>query len=354
MQPIKITPNLRPKTKPDSSSLAFGNLFTDHMLVMDYEEGKGWQPPEIIPYGPLSLDPAATVFHYGQEMFEGLKAYKNPRGGVQLFRPEMNALRSNKTCQRLCIPTIDPQLYVHCVKSLVHLDKDWIPEAEGTSLYIRPFIIGHEPFLGVRPSRSYQFVIILSPVGPYYPGGLTPTKLYVEDTYVRSVKGGTGEAKCGGNYAAGLKAQEVAAQKGYEQILWLDGIHRKYIEEIGTSNAFFVYEKEVVTPPLDGTILPGITRDSVLTLLQDLNIPTTQRKITIDEVFESIQRGELKEMFASGTAAVISPVGHLSYRGKSLPINEGKIGALSQQLYDKLSGIQTGTEEDPHHWIVPI
>ena len=263
--PIEKNPN--PKEKPNPDTLRFGTEFTDHMFIMDYEEGKGWHDGRIVPYGPLCLDPAAVVFHYAQEMFEGLKAYKTSEGKVQLFRPDMNAKRTNRTNDRLCIPQMDEELYVEAIKALVKVDADWIPQKEGTALYIRPFIIADEPFLGVRRSNHYKFIIILSPVGPYYEGGLTPTKIYVEDKYVRATDGGTGEAKCGGNYAASLKAQEEAHAKGYEQILWLDGVHRKYVEEIGTSNAFFVIGDEIITAPLDGTILPGITRDSVIALL---------------------------------------------------------------------------------------
>ncbi len=344
----------QPKEKPDPNNLAFGQIFTDHMFIMNYDEGEGWHDGRIVPYAPLSLDPAAVVFHYGQEMFEGLKAYKTPEGKIQLFRPDMNAKRTNLTNDRLCIPFIDEDLYVEAVKALVATDADWIPEKEGTALYIRPFIIATEPFLGVRASKNYLFIIILSPVGPYYPGGLTPTKLYVEDQFVRATKGGTGEAKCGGNYACGLKAQTLAYEKGFEQILWLDGVERKYVEEIGTSNAFFVIDDEVITAPLDGTILPGITRDSVIHLLKDEGYKVSERKITIDEVFEAAKTGRLTEVFASGTAAVISPVGELSYMGERIVIHGGAIGPIAQKLYDTLSGIQTGHLADPYGWVVGV
>ncbi len=344
----------QPKEKPDPNNLAFGQIFTDHMFIMNYDEGEGWHDGRIVPYAPLSLDPAAVVFHYGQEMFEGLKAYKTPEGKIQLFRPDMNAKRTNLTNDRLCIPFIGEDLYVEAVKALVATDADWIPEKEGTALYIRPFIIATEPFLGVRASKNYLFIIILSPVGPYYPGGLTPTKLYVEDQFVRATKGGTGEAKCGGNYACGLKAQTLAYEKGFEQILWLDGVERKYVEEIGTSNAFFVIDDEVITAPLDGTILPGITRDSVIHLLKDEGYKVSERKITIDEVFEAAKTGRLTEVFASGTAAVISPVGELSYMGERIVIHGGAIGPIAQKLYDTLSGIQTGHLADPYGWVVGV
>lgn len=349
-----ITKTSNPKTKPDPDTLRFGTEFTDHMFIMDYEEGKGWIDGRIVPYGPLSLDPAAVVFHYAQEMFEGLKAYKTKDGKVQLFRPDMNAKRTNRTNDRLCIPQMDEELYVEAIKALVAVDADWIPEKEGTSLYIRPFIIADEPFLGVRRANHYKFIIILSPVGPYYVGGLTPTKIYVEDKYVRATAGGTGEAKCGGNYAASLKAQEEAHEKGYEQILWLDGVERKYVEEIGTSNAFFVIDNEVITAPLGGTILPGITRDSIIQLLKMKGYKITERKLSIDEVVEAYKAGKFQEMFASGTAAVISPVGELCYKGEKMIINNGEIGALAQEMYDTIYGIQTGTVEDTMGWTVEV
>ena len=349
-----ITKTAAPKTKPDPDALRFGVDFTDHMFLMEYEEGKGWHDARIVPYAPLSLDPAAVVFHYAQEMFEGLKAYKTRSGRIQLFRPDMNARRTNRTNDRLCIPQVDEALYVEAIKALVRVDADWIPEKEGTSLYIRPFIIADEPFLGVRRSRHYKFIIILSPVGPYYEGGLTPTKIYVEDKYVRAAHGGTGEAKCGGNYAASLKAQEEAHDKGYEQILWLDAEERKYVEEIGTSNAFFVLGDEIITAPLDGIILPGITRDSVIALLKKQGLNIVERKLSIDEVRRAYQDGTFREMFASGTAAVISPVGELCYKGERMVINNGDIGPVAQKLYDTLYGIQTGTVEDSMGWTVEV
>lgn len=349
-----ITRNPNPKAKPDPDTLRFGTEFTDHMFMMEYEDGKGWHNARIVPYGPLTMEPAAVCFHYGQQMFEGLKAYKTPEGKVLLFRPDMNAKRTNKTNDRLCIPPIDEELYVEAIKALVKVEADWIPEKEGTALYIRPFILADEPFLGVRSSMHYTFIIILSPVGPYYEGGLTPTKIYVEDKYVRATVGGTGEAKCGGNYAAALKAQEEAHEKGYEQILWLDGVERKYVEEIGTSNAFFMIGDEIITAPLDGTILPGITRNSVIALLKKNGMKISERKLTIDEVVEAYKNGTFKEMFASGTAAVISPVGELCYKGDSMIINGGGIGPVAQELYDTLYGIQTGKVADEMGWTVEV
>lgn len=349
-----VTKTTNPKAKPDPNNLPFGSFFTDHMFVMDYDEGQGWHDGRIVPYAPIAIDPAAVVLHYGQEMFEGLKAYKTVDGKVQLFRPEMNAKRTNNTNERLCIPKVDEELYVEAVKQLVKVDVDWIPQKKDTSLYIRPFIFGTEPTLGIHASASYKFVIILSPSGPYYENGLEPTKLYVEDTYVRATVGGTGEAKCGGNYAASLKAQVIAAEKGYDQILWLDGVERKYVEEVGTSNAFFVIGDEVVTAPLEGTILPGITRNSCIQVLKDKGYRVSERRMAIDEVVEAYKNGQFNEMFASGTAAIISPVGTLQYKDTVMEINNGEIGPVAQLLYDTIYGIQTGAVEDTYGWTVPV
>lgn len=350
--PVTLTKN--PGKKPESKGLRFGTVFTDHMFVMDYSDEKGWHDGRIVPYGPIELDPAAVVLHYGQEMFEGLKAYKTAEGRVQLFRPDMNAKRTNRTNDRLCIPQIDEELFVEAIKALVKVDQDWIPQGEGTALYIRPFIFATEAFLGVRRATEYKFMVILSPVGPYFVNGLAPTKMYVEDVYVRAVKGGTGEAKCGGNYGASLKAQEIAHEKGYEQILWLDGVERKYIEEIGAANAFFVIGDEVVTSELNGSILPGITRNSIIALCKEKGIKVSERKISIDELEAAYRAGELKEMFASGTAAIVSPVGELLYKGEKMIINNFEIGPIAKEMYDTIYGIQTGQIEDFMGWTVPV
>lgn len=350
--PVTLTKN--PGTKPESKGLRFGTVFTDHMFVMDYSDEKGWHDGRIVPYGPIELDPAAVVLHYGQEMFEGLKAYKTAEGRVQLFRPDMNAKRTNRTNERLCIPEIDEELFVEAIKAIVKVDQDWIPQGEGTALYIRPFIFATEAFLGVRRATEYKFMIILSPVGPYFVNGLAPTKMYVEDVYVRAVKGGTGEAKCGGNYGASLKAQEIAHEKGYEQILWLDGVERKYIEEIGAANAFFVIGDEVVTSELNGSILPGITRNSIIALCKEKGIKVSERKISIDELEEAYRAGQLKEMFASGTAAIVSPVGELLYKGEKMVINNFEIGPIAKEMYDTIYGIQTGQIEDFMNWTVAV
>ncbi|MGI6751890.1 MAG: branched-chain amino acid aminotransferase [Anaerovoracaceae bacterium] len=351
---FSVTRTRASKAKRPESELTFGVDFTDHMFIMDYTEGVGWHDGRIVPYGPLSLDPASVVLHYAQEMFEGLKAYKAKDGRVLLFRPDKNAERTKNTNERMCIPYLPEDLMVEAIKALVRVDRDWIPEAEGTSLYIRPFIIATEAFLGVRESHNYMFIIILSPVGPYYKEGLAPTKIFVEDEFVRAVPGGTGYAKTGGNYAAGLKSQEKAQSMGYSQVLWLDGAERKYVEEIGTSNAFFVIDGEIVTAPLEGTILPGITRDSAITLLKDWGYQVREKRITIQDVYDAHDEGKLEEIFATGTAAVISPVGELCWQGRKITINGGKIGRVSQRLYDELTGIQLGEKEDKFNWIVEV
>lgn len=349
-----VTKTLSPKQKPNPDTLEFGTVFTDHMFIMNYTEGKGWHNGRIVPYAPITLDPAAAVLHYAQEMFEGLKAYKTKEGKILLFRPDMNAKRTTRTNDRICIPALDEEIFVEAIKAVVSVDADWVPEKEGTSLYIRPFIIASEPFLGVRAAKEYLFMVILSPVGPYYKSGLAPTKIFVEDEYVRAAVGGTGYSKIGGNYVAGLKSQEKAHDKGYSQVLWLDGTERKYVEEIGTSNAFFVIDGEVITAPLSGTILPGITRDSVIHLLKDWGVKVTEKRITIEDIYQAYEAGKLNEVFASGTAAVISPVGELCWMDKSIVLNGGKIGELSQKLYDELSGIQLGNVKDKFGWTVEV
>ena len=312
---IKIVKTTTPKEKPAANALGFGKYFTDHMFVMDYSVEKGWHDARIIPYGPFEFEPSCMVFHYGQSIFEGLKAYKGADGGVLLYRPYENMKRMNRSNDRLCIPQIDEDFAVDAIRQLVLLDKDWIPEGEGTSLYIRPFVFGTDNALGVHPSHTYKFIVILSPVGSYYAGGLSPVKIWVESEYVRAVRGGIGAAKTAGNYAASLKAQEVAEKKGYSQVLWLDGVEQKYVEEVGAMNIFFKIGGEVVTPVLNGSILGGITRDSVIEVLRGSGYKVTERKISIDEVHEAYKNGKLEEVFGTGTAAVISPVGELCYKG---------------------------------------
>ncbi|MBP3333797.1 MAG: branched-chain amino acid aminotransferase [Clostridia bacterium] len=343
------------KVKPDYSKLGFGKYFTDHMFMMDYTEGQGWHDARIVPFQNLSLSPATAVFHYAQEMFEGLKAYKTADGKIQLFRPQKNIERLNNTNRRMCIPEIDPDDVLQAIKAVVKTDEDWIPEEEGKSLYIRPFIIATDAMLGVHPSHSYLFCIILSPVGAYYATGINPVKIYVEPEYVRAVKGGTGFAKVGGNYAASLKGQEVAEKLGYAQVLWLDGIHHKYIDEVGAMNVFFVIDGEIITPTLEnGNILPGVTRDSAIQLLRSWGYKVSERLLSIDEIREAADNGKLDEAFGTGTAAVISPIGELNEAGKVMIINEGKIGPISQRLYNNLTGIQWGTVEDTMGWTVAV
>lgn len=353
-QNIRVEYTENKKEKPKADNLKFGEVFTDHMFVMDYSEGRGWFNPQIVPYQPLTLDPATVVFHYGQMVFEGLKAYMGKDNSIRLFRPEKNMERLNLSNDRLCIPKIDEEFSLDALKKLLQVDKDWVPTAEGTSLYIRPFIIATEPTINVVPSREYRFMIILSPVGSYYDEGINPVKILVENEYVRAVVGGTGTAKTAGNYAASLKAQEEAEKLGYSQVLWLDAIERKYIEEVGSSNIFFKINGEVITPSLSGSILPGVTRDSIIHLLKHWDIPIIERKITMNEVTEAYEQGLLEEVFGTGTAAVISPVGELSWKDEKFTINGGVTGELSKRLYQTLTGIQLGTEEDVFDWIVKV
>ena len=355
MQEITIERTQHPKQKPtDQTRLGFGNYYSDHMFLMNYDEGKGWHDPRIVPYGPIELDPAAMCLHYGQEVFEGLKAYRTEDGRILLFRPDRNMARLNSSNERLCIPAIDEAFAVEAIKKLVSVDQDWIPTAEGTSLYIRPFIFATEAQVGVHPAQELLFAIILSPVGAYYPEGLNPVKIYVEDKYVRAVRGGMGYTKTGGNYAASLKAQDEAEKVGYTQVLWLDGVERKYIEEVGTMNVFFVIDDEIVTPELQGSILPGVTRMSCIELLKKQGYKVSERRLSIEEVAEAADAGKLKEAFGSGTAAVISPIGELKWDEKVMTINNGEIGTISQHLYDTLTGIQWGKLPDPYGWTVEV
>ena len=355
MSEIKIVRTTTPKEKPqDETKLGFGAVTTDHMFIMNYTEGKGWHDPRIVPYGPIELDPFAKCLHYGQEVFEGLKAYRGDEGQVLLFRPDENFKRINRSNDRMCIPQLDEALCLDALHKLVELDKDWVPHAPGTSLYIRPFVIATEAKLGTDSSKTYLFLIVLSPSGAYYPQGFNPVKIYVETKYVRAVRGGMGEAKTGGNYAASMKAQDVAAEEGFSQVLWLDGVERKYIEEVGAMNVFFGIGDEVVTPALQGSILPGITRKSVIELLKSWGMNVSERRLSIDELEEAYRDGRFTEMFGSGTAAVISPVGLLRYEDTDMELSDGKIGALSQKLYDELTGIQWGTKPDPFGWSVKV
>ena len=351
---IKIEKTNQPKIKPPPSDMLFGKNFSDHMFTMEYSADKGWYDPKIVPYGNISLSPAAMVFHYGQELFEGLKAYRTEAGKIQLFRPEKNVARMNWTCDRLCIPELDPEFTLEAIKEVVRFDSDWVPSEPEYSLYIRPVLFATDPFIGVRPSSTYLFLIILSPVGAYYPEGINPVKIYVETEYVRAVKGGLGFAKAGANYAASLKAQGKAKEKGYAQVMWLDGVERKYIDEVGTMNVFFAMNNKIITPSLDGSILPGVTRDSVIHLLKDWGYTVEERKLALAEIVEANANGTLSEAFGTGTAAVISPIGELNDSGNKININNGEIGPLARKLYDTLTGIQWGKIEDKYGWTVGI
>lgn len=351
---IKINKTAEPKNKPDQKKLGFGKYFTDHMFLLNYETGKGWHDARIVPYGPLHLDPSTMVFHYAQEVFEGMKAYRTPDGDVQLFRPYDNARRMNDSCERLCIPEIPEDMFVEGVKALVKTDADWVPTEPETSLYIRPFVIATDASLGVHASHTYIFCVICSPVGAYYAEGINPVRIYVESEDVRAVKGGTGYTKCGGNYAASIRAGERAAESGYAQVLWLDGVERKYIEEVGSMNVLFKIDGKVVTPKLTGSVLPGITRRSCLDLLRSWGYEVEERLISAEELFAAADAGKLEEAWGSGTAAVISPVGEMGWEDKHVVINDGKIGELTQRLYDTLTGIQWGKIEDPYDWTVKV
>jgi len=352
---IKIERTQTPKQKPEKGAqLGFGKIFTDHMFVMDYTEGKGWHDARIVPFQNLVMSPAAMVFHYGQEMFEGLKAYKGVDGKVRLFRPDMNAKRANDSNDRLCIPNLPVEDFVEAVKAVVKVDEDWIPTEDGTSLYIRPFIIATDEFLGVAPSKTYKFIIILAPSGAYYASGLAPVGIWIEDEFVRAVKGGMGFAKTGGNYAASLIAQVKAHDDGYSQVLWLDGVERKYIEEVGAMNIFFKIDGKVITPALNGSILPGVTRNSVIELCKSMGYEVEERRISAEELIAAQKSGKLEECFGTGTAAVISPVGKLRYIDDVMIINNNEIGELSQKLYDTLTGIQWGKCEDDFGWTIVL
>ena len=342
------------KAKPDQKNLGFGRYFTDHMFVMNYDEGQGWHDPRIIPYGPFELEPSAMVLHYAQEVFEGLKAYRRADGGIQLFRPIENIRRMNNSCERLSIPVIDEEIFMEALLELVRIDQDWVPTEPDTSLYLRPFVIATEPHVGVHASKNYIFAIIACPVGAYYPEGLNPVKIYVESRDVRAVRGGVGSVKTGGNYAASLRAGSAAEKAGFSQVLWLDGVERKYIEEVGSMNVLFKIDGEIVTPPLGGSILPGITRNSCLHILRHWGMPVNERPLAVDELFAAAENGKLEEAFGSGTAAVISPIGTIVYGDKTEVIGGGNIGPLSAKLYDYLTGIQWGRIEDPFNWTVKV
>jgi branched-chain amino acid aminotransferase len=355
MPSIRIEKADTRKPKPKDSELAFGTVFTDHMFIMDHTPEKGWHDPRIVPFGPLPMSPASMVFHYGQAIFEGLKAYRDASGEVVTFRPRDNFARLNRSAERMCIPKIDEALALEAMIALLRIEKDWVPHAAETSLYIRPFIIATDPFLGVRPSHTYKFMIILSPVGAYYAEGFDPIKIMVTELYVRACKGGVGHVKAEGNYGASLYASKIAKDEGYTQVLWLDAKENSYIEEVGTMNIFFKIAGKLITPSLEsGSILPGITRDSVITLAKDMGVSVEERRLSIEEVFDAYDRGELEEVFGSGTATVVSPVGLLHYHGRDIVINKGETGPFVHKMYDTLTGIQYRRIPDPHNWVLPI
>ena len=359
MLDIKIVRTTEPKAKPqDESKLGFGKIFTDHMFLMDYTAGEGWHDARVVPYASLPLDPATVVFHYAQEIFEGMKAYRTADGSVQLFRPDCNAKRFQDSADRLCIPKIPVEDFVQAVETLVDVDRDWVPHSDGASLYIRPFVFANDVGLGVHASKHYLFCIICAPSGAYYAEGLDPVRIYVEDEYIRAAPGLTGFTKCGGNYAASIKAGELAEEKGFSQVLWLDGEHLKYVQEVGAMNMMFLIDGKLVTAPLHDTILPGITRRSVMTLAREMGIEVEERPISVDELIAAGENGKLTEAFGTGTAAVVSPVGELAYRDKHIMIGDKSvnngIGELTMKLYNTLTGLQWGRIEDTHGWVTDI
>ena len=352
---ISITKTTTPKERPtDESKLGFGRIFTDHMFLMDYSADKGWFNARIVPFGPIPTHPASTVFHYGAEIFEGMKAYRAEDGSIRLFRPLENVKRLNNSAERLCLPQIDEEGCLDILNTLVELEKDWVPHSEGTSLYLRPFLYGNDPHLGVHAVSNAVFAVICSPVGAYYATGLNPVSIAIESQDVRAVRGGTGYAKCGGNYAASLRAGKRAEEKGYAQVLWLDGVERKYIEEVGAMNVMFKIGGKIITPELTGSVLPGITRKSSIELLRSWGYEVEERLFSVDELFDAVENGTLEEAWGTGTAAVVSPIGHLFYNGKEYTISDNKIGALTQKLYNELTAIQWGKAEDKLGWSVKV
>lgn len=354
MMKIKIKKTKKNRiNETDFGHLDFGEQFSDHMFITEYADGT-WNNPRIIPFGKLSFLPSLTVLHYGQAVFEGLKAYLTADGGVNLFRADKNHERLNMSCERLCIPPVPLDLFMEALKKLVTIDRAWIPNKRGNSLYIRPFIFATDDYIGVRVSKTYAFIIFTSPVGAYYKEGLNPVKLITSGGYARAVIGGLGEVKTPANYAASLLPAEEAKKKGFTQVLWLDAIEKKYIEEVGTMNIMFLIDDTLITPPLEGSILGGITRDTVLTLASHWGITIEERKISIDEVFEKAKSGALREVFGTGTAAVISPVGWIQHKEEMVTINKGGIGPFSQRLYDEITGIQYGERPDIFGWCFPV
>ena len=350
---LEVQPLENPKPRiEDESRLVFGKQFTDRMFVMEFDAGEGWHSPRIQPYQPFVLDPAAMVLHYAQEIFEGLKAFRRPDGRIALFRPMDNMHRFNHSARRMCMPEVDPAFLLGAIRELVRLEADWVPRSEGTSLYIRPAMIASEPMLGVRPANQYLCYVIVCPVGAYYKGGLAPVKIWISDHYVRAAHGGTGEAKTGGNYAASLFAARQAAEQGCDQVLWLDAKEKRFVEEVGSMNICFIFDGELVTSPLSGTILDGITRRSILTLAREAGLVVRERALGVEEICSGIESGRLSEAFGVGTAVVVSPVGQFTYRGQTVQVGDGVTpGPWTQKFYDTLTGIQYGRLPDPHSWV---
>lgn len=334
--------------------MKFGKTFSDHMFLMNYDSQKGWHDARIVPHAPIPMDPGAMVFHYAQEIFEGMKAYRTESGVIQFFRPYENIRRMARSGERVSMPAVDEDMFMDALKKLVEVEKEWVPSEEGTSLYIRPFMIATDVGLGVHASDSYLFCILTCPVGSYYPEGINPIKILIEDQDVRAVRGGTGYAKCGGNYAASIRASVKAGQKGYSQVLWLDGVERKYVEEVGAMNIMFKIDGKIYTPELNGSVLPGVTRMSSIELLRSWGYEVIEKLISVDEVVEAAKSDKLEEVWGTGTAAVVTPVGWLTYKDEAFEVQGGKIGEVTQKLYDGLTGIQWGKIEDTHDWIVKI
>ena len=351
---IKITKSTVLGEMPPEDKLGFGKVFTDHMLIVDWEEGKGWFDARIVPFGRIDLHPASTVLHYGAEIFEGLKAYRRADGGVQLFRPMENIKRMNNSAERMSLPQMDEQDMLQLLTTFVKLEEKWVPKSFGTSMYLRPFMFGNDEALGVHAVKNATFMIIASPSGSYYKEGINPVGIMIENEDVRTVRGGTGYAKCGGNYAASTRAGERAAKKGYSQVLWLDGVERKYVEEVGAMNVMFKISGEVITPALTGSILPGITRKSCIEVLQKKGYKVTERLLSVDELLQALKDGTLEEAWGCGTAAVVSPIGKLAFGDEEYIVNEGKIGEVTQELYDTLTGIQWGKIDDEFGWVYKL
>ena len=354
METIQINIKERKSKVVLPETLGFGKIFTDHMFEMDYNEKDGWHNPTICPVEDLPIHPATMFIHYGQAVFEGMKAFKQQSGDIVLFRADKHFERLNNSSRKICIPEIDVDFALEALKELINIDKDWIPTKHGESLYIRPFIYGADPFLGVKPAKEYKFVLLLSPVGAYYPEGFKPVRILVTDEYVRAVRKGLADCKTPANYAASLLAGQSAVKKGFTQVLWLDGVEQKYIEEVGTMNIFINLKNEIVTPKLNGSILPGITRRSVIEILKEWKMNIVEREISIDEVVNAYDKGDLVGVFGTGTAAIISPVGWLTYKDKQMVLNDGKPGELDTKLFDEITSIHYGLKEDTHNWLIPV